>query len=574
MPTPSNDPSEMLAKLFQAGQEQMRNFGAPGAASPGTAGTGSDLATQWMAASKQFAELQQQYMQQMTSVWSAALGLPSQAASDNTQPKASDKRFADEAWSKDPRFDLVRRMYHAYSDYIQNAVDATPLDDRAKGQLRFAARQFVDAMSPANFFTTNPEAISLAMETGGASVGEGMKRFFDDLAKGRITTTDEKAFEVGKNLAVTPGQVVFENELIQLVQYAPTAPQVHERPFVMVPPCINKFYILDLQPENSFVRYALEQGHNVFLVSWRNVSEAQGQLTWDDYLTSGVMKAVEVALDISGADQVNALGFCVGGTLLSSAVAVMKAQGDDKVASLTLLTSMLDFSDAGEIGFLVDEQAVAAREASIGKGGLLQGKELGYVFSSLRANDLVWPYVVTSYLKGKGPPAFDLLYWNSDATNLPGPMFCWYVRHCYLQNDLSAGRTVQCGVPVDLADIDVPAYLYASREDHIVPWKTAYESTRLLSGETTFVLGASGHIAGVINPANKNKRNYWTDGPQGADAEQWLAAAQTVPGSWWPHWAAWLAKQAGEKVPAPKALGNRRFRPIEPAPGRYVKEKA
>ncbi len=304
-----------------------------------------------------------------------------------------------------------------------------------------------------------------------------MALFFKDLAKGRISMTDESAFEVGRNIAVTEGSVIFENELIQVIQYAPRTAEVFARPLVMIPPCINKFYILDLTPENSFVRHAVDQGHTVFMLSWRNITPETGHFTWDDYLQLGVMQAIEVARAVTGADDVNALGFCIGGTLLACATAVMKANAEEKVASMTLLTAMLDFAEPGEIGTLIDDQRVAAREAAIGEGGIMEGKELALTFSSLRANDLIWPYVVNSYLKGKKPPAFDLLYWNSDGTNLPGPMFCWYVRNTYLENSVrEPGKTIQCGVPVDLSDIDVPAFIYSSREDHIVLWRAAYAS--------------------------------------------------------------------------------------------------
>jgi polyhydroxyalkanoate synthase len=395
------------------------------------------------------------------------------------------------------------------------------------------------------------------------------------MAKGRVSSTDEKAYEVGKNIATTPGAVIFENELIQVIQYAPTTDQVYERPLLLVPPAINKFYILDLQPENSFVRYAIDQGHTVFLLSWRNIDASFGHLSWDDYLEQGIMQAIEVAQSVTRADQVNALGFCVGGTLLASALAVLAARDEHPVSSMTLLTTMLDFSDAGEIGSLVTEKSVSAREAAIGNGGIMQGKELAFTFTSLRANDLMWQYVVNSYLKGKAPPAFDLLFWNADSTNLPGPMFCWYVRNSYLENNLrEPGKTVQCGEEVDLSLIDVPTFLYASREDHIVPWHTAYQSTELLAGDNRFVLGASGHIAGVINPPAKKKRNYWVNGEAGPDPQRWLETAQSVPGSWWPAWSEWLAQHAGNEVPARVKLGNRRHRTIEPAPGRYVRAKA
>src|SRR5262245_56363361 len=439
-----SDPAQLLASFFQAGQDQMRQFMATG----GAAKEKPDLAADFTAAAQHYAEMQQEFLKQMSGFWSNMLGTATPSGQSAAPAgKDADKRFASEAWRTDPRFDALKRTYLAYSSFLQSAVESAQLDEKTKDQLRFGVRQFVDAMSPANFLATNPEALQLAAETGGLSLAEGMGLFFEDLAKGRISMTDEKVFGVGKNLAVTPGAVVYENDLIQLIQYAPATDEVHERPLVIIPPCINKFYILDLAPENSFVRYAVEQGQTVFLVSWRSATAEVGHLTWDDYLRTGVLKAIEVALDISQADRVNTLGFCIGGTLLASALAVMKTNGEDKVASMTLLTSMLDFSDTGEIGALVSEQSVAAREAAIGKGGVMQGSELAFTFSSLRANDLIWQYVVNSYLKGKSPPAFDLLYWNSDSTNLPGPMFCWYVRNTYLENNLRLpGKPVQCGV--------------------------------------------------------------------------------------------------------------------------------
>ena len=572
MSSPSHDPAQLLANLFENGQAMMRQFTASNAAD---AADMLDPMAAFRTASQQIVGLQQDYWKQVAGFWS---GMPGAAGwglgSDASSSTESDKRFANEAWRNDPRFDMVKRNYLAYSSFLQAAVDAMPLDEKAKARLRYDTGQFIDAMSPSNFLATNPEAMQLAVETGGQSLSEGMRLFFADLAKGRISTTDETAYEVGRDLATTPGAVIYENALIQVIQYASTTERVHERPLLIIPPCINKFYILDLQPENSFVRYAVEQGHTVFLVSWRNITGELGYLTWDDYLEQGVMQAIDVARAVSSADKINTLGFCVGGTLLASALAVLQAKGKDFAASLTLLTTMLDFSDTGEIGALVSEESVEAREAAIGRGGVMQGKELAFAFSSLRANDLMWQYVVNSYLKGKAPPAFDLLYWNADSTNLPGPMMCWYVRNTYLENNLrEPGKTVQCGQPVDLSLIDVPAFLYASREDHIAPWKTAYDSAELLAGDTTFVLGASGHIAGVINPPAKNKRNHWVGDTPGPDAERWLATASSVPGSWWPKWSDWLQRHAGREVPARTALGNRKYRRIEPAPGRYVMTK-
>jgi polyhydroxyalkanoate synthase len=379
---------------------------------------------------------------------------------------------------------------------------------------------------------------------------------------------------VGKNLAVTEGAVVFENELIQLIQYKPLTSKVYARPLVMIPPSINKYYILDLRPENSFVRHALEQGHMVFMVSWRNITEEVGHFTWDDYVGKGALKALAVARAIAGTEEVNALGFCVGGTILGTALAVLAAKGDKCVKSVTFLASMLDFSDTGDIRVFIDERSIAAREAEIGGGGVMSGKDIAMAFTALRANDLVWSYVVNGYLKGQRPEALDLLFWNADGTNLPGPMYCWYVRNTYLENRLrEPGRSSVLGVPVDLGKVTVPAYVLATREDHIVPWRTAYQTTQLLKGEARFVLGASGHVAGVINPPSKNKRSHWVGGKPTANAEDWLAAATERPGSWWTDWSRWLERFGGESVPAPSRLGNAEFNPIEPAPGRYVRQR-
>lgn len=552
-------PAQWLADLM-ASQRSVLPSPDPAESATTWAGFSAQALAPWLQAVDAATQWQQQAVRQMTSPWAGA--------------KPDDRRFAGEAWQQGPLFDALARAYLNQSALVQKTLAAAPLDQRSKAQWAFVLRQVVDALSPANALITNPEALRTAAESGGASLAEGMRLFVQDLAKGRVSMTDDTAFEVGRNVATTPGDVVFENELMQLIQYTPATARVHKRPLLIVPPCINKFYILDLQPDNSFVGHAVAQGHTVFLVSWRNIGPEQQRLCWDDYLEQGVMQAIEVSLSIGGADKVNTLGFCVGGTLLASALAVMAAKKRDKVASMTLLTTMLDFADTGELGLLVSEQSVASREAAISQGGVMKGKELAQVFAALRANDLIWPYVVSGYLKGKAPAAFDLLFWNADDSNLPGPMFCWYLRNTYLENKLrEPGATVQCGVPVDLGGIDVPAFLYASREDHIVPWQTAYASTQLLGGDVTFVLGGSGHIAGVINPPAKKKRNHWV-GDVKPDAGDWLADASDVPGSWWPLWIEWLHAHAGPMVAAPKSPGSRKHSPIEPAPGSYVKAKA
>ncbi|MBE7418462.1 MAG: class I poly(R)-hydroxyalkanoic acid synthase [Ideonella sp.] len=575
MAAPTPDPSRWLADLLAGQQEMVRILG--GAAGPPaaqqatpTSAPASTPAVPSMSSWLDGTRAMLAWQQQASQWWTSALP----AFDADAQAPGADRRFAGEAWRNDPRFHGLTLAYTGLSEMVRKNLDAAPLEDRSKAQWGFVLRQVVDALSPANCLVTNPEAMQTALDSGGASLAEGMRLFVQDFARGRISMTDDSAFEVGRNVATTPGSVVYENEVIQLIQYAPTTPRVHERPLLIVPPCINKFYILDLQPDNSLVAHAVAQGHTVFLVSWRNVGPEQATLGWDDYLEQGVLQAIDVALSISGADSANTLGFCIGGTLLASALAVLAARGEDRVSSLTLLTAMLDFSDTGELGLMVSEPAVAAREASIGRRGLLKGRELAQVFAALRANDLIWPYVVNGYLKGKAPPAFDLLFWNGDDTNLPGPMYCWYLRNTYLENKLrEPGATTQCGVPVDLGQITVPAFVYASREDHIVPWQTAYASTQLLGGDVRFVLGASGHIAGVINPPAKKKRNHWV-GEIAADANRWLEQAEDVPGSWWPAWTGWLGKHAGRMVAAPKSAGSRKHKPIEPAPGRYVKAKA
>jgi polyhydroxyalkanoate synthase subunit PhaC len=459
---------------------------------------------------------------------------------------------------------------------MADSVEATP---RAKQKIRFAVQQMVDAMSPANFLVSNPEAHQKIIETKGESLTKGIAHMIEDLQKGRISQTDESAFEVGRNVATTEGTVVFENELFQLIQYKPLTKTVYERPLLLIPPCINKYYILDLQPENSLVRYAVEQGQTVFLISWCNPDASLGHVTWDDYIQNGAIKAIEVVQEISGQDQINALGFCVGGTILSTALALLFGRGEHPVASMTLLTSLLDFSDTGVIDVFIDEAQVTMREQAIGQGGLMPGRDFTSAFSSLRPNDLVWNYVKANYLKGENPPAFDLLYWNADATNLPGPMFCWYLRNMYLENNLKVpGKLTVAGEKVDLSSIDVPTFIYGSREDHIVPWVAAYESTSLLNpkkrNRNRFILGASGHIAGVINPPAKKKRSYWTNDHAAANAEEWLSGAKEHAGSWWPEWSAFLAKNAGKKVNAPRKAGSIKYKSIEPAPGRYVKVKA
>jgi len=490
---------------------------------------------------------------------------------------ARDKRFSGEAWQSAPQFRLLAESYLTTCRLLMESIDSVDAGSDTKQRLRFFTKQYLDALSPSNFLLTNPEAIRSAIESKGETLRAGFENLQADMGKGHISITDEAAFQVGRDVALSPGSVIFENEIFQLIQYAPTTAKVHLRPLLLVPPCINKFYILDLRPDNSFVQYAVAQGFTVFIVSWRNVGPAQGNLTWDDYLANGVVKAIDCVRVVTNVDKINVLGFCVGGTMLACALAVLRRMGHDVVESVTFLTTFIDFSLVGDIAAYVDEAFVERREREVGGGGIVNGAELAFAFSSLRANELVWNYVVNNYLKGDKPPAFDLLFWNGDSTNLPGPWYCYYLRNTYFENNLvKPDKLTMCGVPVDLSYIDMPAFVFAAREDHIVPWRGAFAGATHLSGETRFVLGASGHIAGVVNPASKNKRSYWQGEPLDGAAprpERWLQHAKEVEGSWWPHWSAWLRSFSGRTIPARTTLGNAAFRPIEAAPGRYVREK-
>src|SRR5450830_1428203 len=438
------------------------------------------------------AQLQADYMREFGQLW--------QSFTVSKLPELNDKRFSAKDWHNHAMHSYSAASYLLNARFLMSLAESVEAPAKIKQKIGFAVQQMIDALSPANFLVTNPEAQSKLIETKGESLAKGITQMLADMQKGRISQTDESAFEVGKNVATTEGVVVFENRLFQLIQYTPLTKTVHQRPLLMVPPCINKFYILDLQPENSLVRYGVEQGNTVFLVSWVNPDASLKQATWDDYIQNGAIKAIEVVREISGQDQINTLGFCVGGTILATALSVMLGRGEKPAASITLLTTLLDFSDTGVLEVYIDEDQVSRRECEIGKGGMMPGRDFTAAFSSLRPNDLVWNYVEQSYLKGVEPPAFDLLYWNADATNLPGPMFCYYLRNMYLENNLrEPGKLSVGGQSVDLGRIDMPAFLYASREDHIVPWQAAYETLNLINtknrAKSRFVLGASGHIA-------------------------------------------------------------------------------
>ena len=518
-------------------------------------------------------ELQQNYVRDATELWNQSL---------QANPSLKDRRFKGDAWAQNPLASFAAAVYLLNSRTLMAMAEAAEGDAKTKNRVRFAVEQWMAAAAPSNFLAFNADAQQKAIETHGASLAKGVANMLQDAKQGHMSMTDESLFEVGKNVATTEGAVVFENEFFQLIEYKPLTDKVHEKPFLLVPPCINKFYILDLQPENSFIRYAVSQGHRTFVVSWRNPDASMEKKTWDDYIEHAAIEAIHRVQEITGQDkkggQINALGFCVGGTILTTALAVLAARGEKPVSALTLLTTLVDFSDTGILDVFIDEAMVRYREMQMGQGGMLKGQDLASTFSFLRPNDLVWNYVVGNYLKGETPPPFDLLYWNSDSTNLPGPFYAWYLRNTYLENNLvKPGKVTVCGEKIDLRKLDLPVYIYGSREDHIVPIGGAYASTQVFPGKKRFMMGASGHIAGVINPPAAKKRSHWVrdDGKFPKTADEWIAGAEEVAGSWWTDWADWLKSHAGKQVAAPKDYGKgTQYKAIEPAPGRYVKAKA
>ncbi len=552
--------SQFQQDLSQSWTRAMQSFGGlPG-------GAPLPAMPQLGFSSEKLHALQQAYVKEAAELWNQGL---------QANPAERDKRFASDAWGANPVCAFSAAVYLLNARTLLGLAEAADTDEKTKARLRFAVEQWMAASAPSNFMALNAEAQKKAIETRGESIARGVQNLLKDIQQGHVSMTDESMFEVGRNVATTEGAVVFENELFQLLEYKPLTAKVHERPFLMVPPCINKFYILDLQPENSLIRHLVQQGHRTFVMSWRNPDDSLQDKTWDDYIADGALKAIEVVREIAGTPQINALGFCVGGTILGTALAVLAARGHRPVASATLLTTFLDFSETGVLDLFIDDAFVKFREMQLGKGGILKGQELASTFSFLRPNDLVWNYVVGNYLKGETPPPFDLLYWNSDSTNLPGPMYSWYLRNTYFENNLvKAGKCNVCGEKIDLGKVDIPVYIYGSREDHIVPIGGAYASTRHLPGRKRFVMGASGHIAGVINAPAKNRRSYWTSDKMPRTHAEWLKGAKEHPGSWWPDWWNWLKPFGGRPIAAPKRYGKGRYKAIEPAPGRYVKAKA
>ncbi len=489
---------------------------------------------------------------------------------------STDRRFKDDAWKENEIFDFIKQSYLLSARYVQDVVKHVDgLDAKTAQKVDFYARQFVDAMSPSNFLLTNPEVLRKTAETGGENLLKGLNNLLTDLEQGkgklRIKMTDMEAFKLGENIGVSPGKVVYQNDLIQLIQYAPSTETVLKRPLLIGPPWINKFYILDLRPRNSFVRWAVSQGHTVFMISWVNPDAKLAEKGFEDYMKEGYLDALDAIERATGEREVNAIGYCLGGTLLASTLAYMTAKKDDRIKSATFFVTLTDFDDAGELGVFIDEEQLQALEGKMNKRGYLEGSEMATTFNMLRANDLIWSFVVNNYLLGNDPFPFDLLYWNADSTRMPARMHSFYLRKMYQQNLLSKpGGISLAGVPIDLRKIKTPAYFLSTREDHIAPWKSTYRGTQLLSGPKRFVLAASGHIAGVVNPPESGKYGHWINKDLPADPEDWFKGATEMAGSWWPDWHRWVSSQAKEQVPA-RVPGEGKLKAIEDAPGSYVK---
>jgi polyhydroxyalkanoate synthase subunit PhaC len=494
------------------------------------------------------------------------------------EPKG-DRRFKDEAWRENEVFDFIRQSYLLSARYFTNVVQAADgLDHKTAQKVDFYTRQFVDAMSPSNFLLTNPEVLRRTAETGGENLLKGLSNLLADLERGkgqlRIRMTDDSKFKVGENIAVTPGKVIYRNDLMELIQYAPATEQVLKRPLLILPPWINKFYILDLRPKNSFIRWAVEQGHTVFVCSWVNPDERLAKKDFGDYMKEGPYAALDAIEQATGERQVNAIGYCLGGTLLACTLAHMAAKKDTRVKSATYFVTMTDFAEAGELGVFIDEEQLQSLEEKMGRRGYLEGREMATTFNMLRANDLIWSFVVNNYLLGQEPFPFDLLYWNDDSTRMPARMHSFYLRRMYQQNDLVKPGAIELeGVPLDLRKIKLPTYMISTREDHIAPWKSTYRGTQIYGGKTRFVLAASGHIAGVVNPPDSGKYSHWVNEELPPDPEEWFKGATELAGSWWPDWQRWVTAIDKETVPA-RVPGEGALPALCDAPGEYVKVQA
>ncbi|MBZ9538845.1 PHA/PHB synthase family protein [Modicisalibacter tunisiensis] len=536
------------------------------------------LSQQFMLHPQRALELQQQLWQGYTTLWqNTARRLAGEAPSPVAAPGPRDRRFKGKGWEENLFFDALRQAYQLTAEqWLKGVHEVTEeLDHDEQVRVEFYAQQLMDALAPGNYALTNPEVIEATVHTGGANLLQGLANLMEDLARGegllRIRQSDSAELELGRNLAVTPGEVIFQNELMQLIQYAPTTETVDRRPLLIVPPWINKFYILDLTPQRSFIRWAVAQGITVFVISWVNPDERYAEVAFDDYLTRGTLKAMDVVAEVTGEATLNTIGYCIGGTLLACTLAHQAARGDERVHSATFFTTLLDFSEVGPLEVFIDEEQIRHIEQHMAQRGYLEGTHLANAFNLLQSADLIWGFVINNYLLGRTPQAFDLLYWNSDSTRMPRRMQSFYLRNMYLENRLAEpGGISLAGQAIDLSRVRIPTFFVATEKDHIAPWQSSYRGAHLLGKQPRFLLGGSGHIAGVINPAGSSKYGYWSYGRLPKDPERWLASATHHPGSWWPEWRHWLQRHAGGQVAA-RDPGSRRYPPLEEAPGSYVR---
>ncbi|MDN3519254.1 class I poly(R)-hydroxyalkanoic acid synthase [Aquisalimonas lutea] len=520
----------------------------------------------------------QDYMSLMQNTGLRMLGLD---AEPTITPAPGDKRFKDAQWEENPLFDFIKQSYLLTADHIHHTVGSVEgVDDKTRRKVDFYTRQFVNAMSPTNFVATNPEVLQKTIDTGGQNLLDGLNNLLEDLERGngelKIRMTNPDAFEVGRDVAITPGYVVYQNDLMQLIQYTPTTEKVHKRPVIITPPWINKFYILDLRQQNSVVRHLVDQGHTVFMISWRNPTAELADKTFDDYMLEGPLSAMDVVEEITGESELNLVGYCLGGTLTGCTLAYCADRGDTRPHSATFFVTLLDFESPGDLELFIDEEQLESLEKQMNERGVLKGSQMATAMNMLRDNDLIWSFFVNNYLHGEDPFPFDLLYWNQDSTNMPARMHSFYLRNMYLRNLLrEPGGITLNGVPIDLSKVEVPAYYISAKEDHIAPWRATYAGARLLSSNVRFTLGMSGHIAGIVNPPAKNKYGYWTSPRAGKlpeSPDDWLEKAEFHEGSWWPDWHRWLGQKGGAKVAA-REVGSSKHPPIEPAPGSYVRER-
>lgn len=579
--------SETMADIAERSQRLVADFLArqsedPDVSDPDPLNIGGaffEMTAKMMQDPVKLVEAQMTLWQDYLQLWqSTAMKILGQEATPVVSPERGDRRFRDAAWDDNEIFDYIKQSYLLSARWIQSVVeDVEGLDGKTRQKVDFYTRQFVDAMAPSNFLMTNPEVLRATLETGGENLLKGLGHVLEDLERGKgklqIRMTDLEAFEIGRNVATTPGAVVGRTALMELLQYTPSTEQVARRPLLIVPPWINKYYILDLRPENSFIKWAVDQGHTVFVVSWVNPDEDLAEKAFADYAKEGILDALDMIEKATGENEINAVGYCIGGTLLASTLAYMAKTGDKRVTSATFLTTMTDFAEAGELSVFIDEEQLSYIEGLMEKEGYLDGRNMSTTFNMLRANDLIWSFVVNNYLLGKEPFPFDLLYWNSDSTRMPKAMHSFYLRNMYQQNKLcQPGGVELLGRPIDLRDIKTPAYMLSTLEDHIAPWKSTYAATQLFSGPVKFVLSASGHIAGVVNPPAASKYCYWTYNRTPKDPQAWLEKATQTSGSWWTDWQSWIARKSGGKVAA-RQPGDGALEVLGPAPGDYVKKR-